>query len=336
MTWKDYQNNTADFFKKLGMHSETDIRVTGVRGVHDIDVLVKFILFGIEIIWIVECKLWKKSIPKEKVLTLQQITQDVGADRAFLLSESGFQAGAIRVASNSNITLTSLDDLKQNSQDDLSLMYLKFISEQLWLRNEKLLNYYEVLRSKRQKDIHFSIFIDILANLFAIRTEIFSAISNNFPVNLYNKILYNYRDFLDECEIIFFNINAFIETNKHYYNEWLEQLTVESNRIIVAINNLLDLGRYALFKEKDFRLKEESYLSILKLMRQIDTLYCDFFEGSADSCSEIITHIMKILVIDIYKFITEPSTSYENWDNKVLLIKNGFNQLERTIHRLSN
>lgn len=44
---------------------------------------------------VVENKLWGSPISKEKVLTLQQIANNVGADRSFLLSESGFQAGDI-------------------------------------------------------------------------------------------------------------------------------------------------------------------------------------------------------------------------------------------------
>jgi hypothetical protein len=46
------------------------------------------------------------------VAALASVVQDVGADRGILLSETGFQAGAIRLASLSNITLTSLTELK--------------------------------------------------------------------------------------------------------------------------------------------------------------------------------------------------------------------------------
>lgn len=73
-----------------------------------VDVLVHTVFAGVGVTWVIECKLWKTAIPKEKVLTLAQVASDVGADRAFLLSESGFQAGAIRAAQNTNITLTSM------------------------------------------------------------------------------------------------------------------------------------------------------------------------------------------------------------------------------------
>jgi hypothetical protein len=66
--------------------------------------------------WVIECKAWKNNIPKEKVMALSAIVQDVGADRGFLLSEVGFQSGAIRAARTSNITLTSLEDLSFSAE----------------------------------------------------------------------------------------------------------------------------------------------------------------------------------------------------------------------------
>lgn len=336
MSWKEYQNLTTDFFESLGMRSEADMQLTGARGVHDIDVLVKFVLFGVEIIWIVECKLWKRSIPKEKVLTLQQIAQDVGADRAFLLSESGFQAGAVRVANNSNVTLTSLGDLKLNSQDDWYVIYLKSISKQLHLLNEKLLKYYEVLKSGKSKHIDDLTFTDTLANLFTFRTELFKAISNVFPIHLYKKTVYNYKDFLDECETAFASTTIFLDRNEQYYQDCIEQLISETNSFTLQVNKLLNLGETVLFKEENFDIKERLYLEIVSLMRQIDLIYTTHFKGKTDSCSERITSVMKILVIHMYKFITETNTPYDDWINKETTIRNHFSQLESTIHRLAN
>ena len=46
-------------------------------------------------------------------MALSSIANDIGADRAFLLSEKGFQSGAIRAAAKSNLDLTSLADLTE-------------------------------------------------------------------------------------------------------------------------------------------------------------------------------------------------------------------------------
>jgi hypothetical protein len=114
--WHDYQERAADFFRTLGMDANVDERVEGARGQHDVDVVVRATRAGIEQLWVVECKLWRRSVDKEPVAALANIVQDVGADRGIMLSEKGFQAGAIRLASLSNITLTSLADLNENAE----------------------------------------------------------------------------------------------------------------------------------------------------------------------------------------------------------------------------
>jgi hypothetical protein len=116
MQWSEYQIKAAEFFSSLGLKSEIEYRVEGARGVHVIDVYVAGSYGGIAFNWVVECKAWKSNIPKEKVMVLSSIVQDVGADRGFLLSEVGFQSGALLAARSSNITLTSLADLSLSAE----------------------------------------------------------------------------------------------------------------------------------------------------------------------------------------------------------------------------
>lgn len=109
--WQEYQDAVAQAFRELGYAAETDQKLEGVRGSHDIDVLVTYQRHGIDITWIVECKLWKSRVKKADVITLQGIVADVGADRGLLFSESGFQSGGERMTETSNVTLvTSLTD----------------------------------------------------------------------------------------------------------------------------------------------------------------------------------------------------------------------------------
>jgi hypothetical protein len=114
--WRDYQEQAAEFFRTLGMDANVDERVDGARGQHDVDVVVRATRAGIRQVWVVECKLWRRSVTKLHVAALAQIIQDVGADRGIILSETGFQAGAIRLASMSNITLTSLAELNESAE----------------------------------------------------------------------------------------------------------------------------------------------------------------------------------------------------------------------------
>jgi len=112
-SWRDYQEEAAEFFRDLGHDATTDERITGARGTHRVDVAVRT-KHAIPQLWIVECKRWQRPVNKEHVLALSEIVKDVGAHSGIMLSESGFQAGAILVARFSNVTLTSLSTLRES------------------------------------------------------------------------------------------------------------------------------------------------------------------------------------------------------------------------------
>lgn len=112
--WQKYQQDAASFFRMLGLKAEVEVHCRGSRGEHDVDVFVTGSLYEISFTWIIECKAWRSNIPKEKVMALAAIVEDLGADRGFLLSEVGFQSAAIRQAEKRNITLTSLHDLRES------------------------------------------------------------------------------------------------------------------------------------------------------------------------------------------------------------------------------
>ena len=112
--WREYQTATASLFRKQGCSARVEAEIIGARGTHAIDVYVSFSNHGIDCNWVIECKLWKTRVPKEKVLTLKAIVDDVGADRGIIISEKGFQRGAYDVARQSNITLvTSLEEFER-------------------------------------------------------------------------------------------------------------------------------------------------------------------------------------------------------------------------------
>lgn len=117
--WKDYQEETADLFRDLGCTVDTDSEISGARGKHLIDVSVRFSRFGLKQHWIVECKFWKSAVPKEKALALKSIVEDIGADRGILVSESGHQSGAFAVAQHTNMTLISLEGLREAARSEL-------------------------------------------------------------------------------------------------------------------------------------------------------------------------------------------------------------------------
>lgn len=123
--WKQYQEDTAEYFRSIGLNASTDVSVKGVRTSHDVDVLVTSHYVGFDITWVVECKLWKNPVSKLHVLGLREIVSDIGADRGILLSESGFQSGAIEAANLTNIQITSLANMRNCASFSINAMRLR-------------------------------------------------------------------------------------------------------------------------------------------------------------------------------------------------------------------
>lgn len=144
--WKQFQEDTAAYFRSLGLDAETDVRVPGARTSHDVDVLVRSHHSGFDATWIVECKHWKTAVSKLHVLALREIVIDTGSDRGVLLAESGFQSGAIEAANLTNVRLTSLATLKETTQHDVYAMRLR----ELFDRTEKCSEeYWEIPKETR-------------------------------------------------------------------------------------------------------------------------------------------------------------------------------------------
>ena len=139
----------SELLTQLGFATRTDERIRGARGTHDIDVTARTTVAGIPQLWIIECKKWRRPVPKERALTFIGIVNDIGADRGLMFSESGFQAGAVRAAANTNITLTSVTDFQQNSADELASMRIKALDERAATLGQEFLAIWELEESHR-------------------------------------------------------------------------------------------------------------------------------------------------------------------------------------------
>lgn len=156
--WRNYQEDVAKFFRTLGLGAETDVRLQGVRTSHDVDVVVKSIHVGFEVTWLVECKFWKTPVSKLHVLGLRQIVLDIGADRGILLSESGFQTGAVEAAALTNVQLTSLAALHDSAKNEVFAMRLRDLFDRIETCNER---YWDIPKADRieaglRPDVHGS------------------------------------------------------------------------------------------------------------------------------------------------------------------------------------
>lgn len=139
-TWKEYQEEAAAFFHTLGLDAQTDVTIQGVRTTHDVDVLVRSHHVGFDVTWMVECKHWKSRVSKLHVLALREIVTDVGADRGILLSEGGFQSGAIEAATLTNVRVTSLADVRGTASTEILSMRLREFYDRIELCRERYWN----------------------------------------------------------------------------------------------------------------------------------------------------------------------------------------------------
>jgi hypothetical protein len=96
----------------LGCLVEVDAVIQGVRATHKVDVAVRLQTGGVPHTWLVECKHQKRKVTKSAVEALKSIVLDTGAEKGLLLSEVGFQPGAIAAANRTNVALSSLEELK--------------------------------------------------------------------------------------------------------------------------------------------------------------------------------------------------------------------------------
>jgi hypothetical protein len=117
--WREYQEKVARIFRELGCSAEVDKTVQGARATHQVDVWVRHKSFGLEQRWVIECKDWRAQIPKEKVLALKSLVDDVGADKGLIVASSGFQRGARKAAEQTNITLATIAELRKLVEEDV-------------------------------------------------------------------------------------------------------------------------------------------------------------------------------------------------------------------------
>lgn len=111
------------------------------------------------------------------MLVLSGVLLDVGADRGFLLSETGFQSGALRMAEKSNITLTSLDDLASTVGDRHTVARVS----SLHFRIHKVLQKLREIKRTKYDDEYYPPTLEIIGKVVLLGYAIDDAVRGNIP-----------------------------------------------------------------------------------------------------------------------------------------------------------
>jgi Restriction endonuclease len=112
-TWTELENTVADILRECGMDVQRQARVKLPRGSVDLDVLAQETLEGILQRVVCECKNWRKNVPREKVHAFRTVMQETGVNRGYIISRTGFQAGAIEAAEATNVELLTFEEFQE-------------------------------------------------------------------------------------------------------------------------------------------------------------------------------------------------------------------------------
>lgn len=185
--WYKFQEEIKEHFLSIGADAETNVTMQGVRTSHDIDVVVKTKFLGDDITWIIEAKCWNTKVPKEKVLALRTIADDLGVDRGFIISKCGFQSGAIESAKSTNIKLKTFEELKEETaafiEHKILNSYLKRltrIDDRYWAHTKQI----RIKYGLRHNLLDFSFNFVGQQLLATARKAIIFAQNRSYPIDL--------------------------------------------------------------------------------------------------------------------------------------------------------
>jgi Restriction endonuclease len=302
----------------MGLTASTEAEVQGARAAHRVDVLVSFDLLGLVITWIVECKLWRTTVSKEKVVALYQIAQDVGADRAFLFSENGFQPGAVAAARRTNISLTNLADLRDIARDDIAALRLRAVISHL----------IEVERSARSgftdeegalsrpapESFDESIYLAGCC-LFLERAAV-RGLVGEFPVRVTSVDSSRTEEFANAHDLAAFLVGEVDEMRRRLAKRSAvdARLPADTVAFVDAVQSLLDASEDALVRLKPSdKLFEARRYDCLALMKAVGRGSENLRLRGDRSFQDALRAVMRHLIDTVYLDLTKPGVAEGHW-----------------------
>jgi hypothetical protein len=322
--WRDYQRVTAELFSSFGLETAIDHTIEGARGAHDVDVWVTFKYLGLEIKWLIECKFWQTAVPKAAVLTLQQIAQDVGADRAFLMSETGFQSGALKVTQNTNITLTSLEDLRASAREEILNASLVAANKRIVELDDALKRFMmdEDGRPFPYSTIDKDEILTATGAILFLRLSLQEAFARKFPITF---------PAVETCESVaspdletfVTNVTAAISDlsdrakRLELQAEEIRQQAVNALQdLINRVEELMSVAEVALFSfpENDRRF-EEARLRSLDSMKAVGRASFKVKELAFGKLLSDVHSLMRLLFDSVYLHLSQPTIPASKWND---------------------
>lgn len=250
-SWYEFQEEICSYFRSIGASAETNVAMQGARTSHDVDILIKTKYLGEDLVWIVEAKQWKSRVNKLQVLALRTIAEDIGVDRAFIISEVGFQSGAHEAAKNTNVKLKTYGELKTDTRHFVESEIIKTYRKRLELIEARYWSHKKSIRKKyglRGEIWDFPVNFSGITLLQTAQDAILAAEANEYPISLETFLVEKRGDLTAEN---FQQLSNWLNLNLNFIDE----------KILLAEIEMLKHGDF----EPDLCLRDHLEVSPLKL-----------------------------------------------------------------------
>jgi restriction system protein len=143
--WRQLQEAAARILRESGMAATTDATLNLARGSVNVDVFARDPASSPPSTMIVECKLWKRRVTREKVHALRTVVADSGANLGVLLAAYGAQQGAVDATGFSNVVIR---DWREFQEMFASRWFVSFFVPTLAAESTALFEYTEPINSR--------------------------------------------------------------------------------------------------------------------------------------------------------------------------------------------
>lgn len=140
--WQDLQIKVARVFHECGFKVEVEKTLSTARGKVEIDVFAEEDIKGRKYTILCECKNWKSRVPQSIIHGFRTVISDIGANRGYIISIKGFQAGASSASKFSNLDLVTWSEFQMQFED---IWLENYLSPTITKRLDPLLGFTEPL-----------------------------------------------------------------------------------------------------------------------------------------------------------------------------------------------
>lgn len=335
--WRVYQKQAAKLFRAMGFEAVVEESLVGARGKHKVDVVARTQLGGVDVTWIVECKYWNSSVPKAHVLTLVQIAQDVGADRAVLLSETGFQAGAIAVARKSNVLLTSLAELEGGAADSIAELSIRRSLEAAKVLEAGLRDILFDYGPRTPPPPELDETITLLGACLEVTLAVVAVQAGRFPVVLPSTFRDEAprSDDLPEIARLLAADVADIARQKQALKPRVEAVLapyVEGGLTLVElVAALLAAAEGLLVSSEGGADEEPQLLEILAAMKAVGALAETLRSAPSEALTQAVRGLMRTLIDGVYVWVSDRNRTREAWVELASQTEKAVNELSAAL-----